>query len=89
MELVCSDMWRPYLEVIAKDCLQALNILDRFHMVAKLSKALDEVRAGEAHRMVREGYEPVLKNKRWCLLKQPENLTDKQSVLCKSCWPTT
>ena len=50
----------PYLEVIAKDCLQALNILDRFHMVAKLSKALDEVRAGEAHRMVREGYEPVL-----------------------------
>jgi len=45
---------------IAKDCLQALNILDRFHMVTNLSKALDEVRAGEASRMVREGYEPVL-----------------------------
>ena len=30
--------------------------------------------------MVREGYEPVLKNKRWCLLKRPENLTDKQNV---------
>jgi len=82
-------MWRPYLEVTAKDCLQALNLLDRFHMVAKLNKALDEVRAGEASRMVREGYQPVLKNKRWCLLKQPENVTDKQSVLCKSCWPTT
>jgi hypothetical protein len=36
-------------------CPQALNILDRFHMLAKLSKALDEVRAGEARRMVREG----------------------------------
>ena len=36
--------------------------------------------AGEARRMVREGYEPVLKNKRWCLLKRPENLTDKQRL---------
>lgn len=80
IEFICSDMWRPYLEVIAKHCPQALNILDRFHMVAKLNKALDEVRAGEARRMVREGYEPVLKNTRWCLLKRPENLTDKQSV---------
>ena len=50
----------------------------RVHMVAKLSKALDEVRAGEARRMVREGYEAMLKNKRRCLLKRPENLTDKQ-----------
>lgn len=80
VEFVCSDMWRPYLDVIARRCPQALNILDRFHMVAKLNKALDEVRAGEARRMVREGYEPVLKNKRWCLLKRPENLTDKQNV---------
>jgi transposase len=80
IEFVCSDMWRPYLEVIARHCPQALNILDRFHMVAKLNKALDEVRAGEARRMVREGYEPVLKKKRWCLLKRPENLTDKQRL---------
>ena len=80
IEFVCSDMWRPYLEVIARHCPQALNILDRFHMVAKLNKALDEVRAGEARRMVREGYEPVLKKKRWCPPKRPENLTDKQRL---------
>jgi transposase len=41
-------MWRPYLEVIAKNCPKALNILDRFYVVAKLNKELDEVRAGEA-----------------------------------------
>lgn len=80
VEFVCSDMWRPYLEVIAKHCPQALNILDRFHMVAKLNKALDEVRAGEARQMIRQGYEPLLKKKRWCLLKRPENLTDKQQM---------
>ena len=80
VEFVCSDMWRPYLEVIARHCPQALNILDRFHMVAKLNKVLDEVRAGEARQMIRQGYEPLLKNKRWCLLKRPENLTDKQRL---------
>ena len=80
VEFICSDMWRPCLDVVARHCPQALNILDRFHRVAKLNKALDEVRAGEARRMVREGYEPVLKNKRWCLLKRPENLTDKQRL---------
>ena len=80
IEFVCSDMWRPYLRLIAKHCTRALNILDRFHVVAKLNLALDEVRAGEARRMVREGYEPVLKKKRWCLLKRPENLTDGQRM---------
>ena len=80
IEFVCSDMWRPYLRLIARHCPQALNILDRFHLVAKLNKALDEVRASEARRMLREGYEPVLKKKRWCLLKRPENLTDKQRL---------
>jgi len=80
IEFVCSDMWPPYLQLIAKYCTQALNILDRFHVVAKLNLALDEVRASEARRMAREGYEPVLKKKRWCLLKRPENLTDTQRM---------
>ena len=30
--------------------------------------------------MVQAGYEPVLKNSRWCLLKRPENLTDNQRI---------
>jgi len=73
-------MWKPYLELIAKHCTRALNILDRFHVVAKMNKAIDEVRAGEARRLVREGYEPVLKKARWCLLKRKENLTDHQRI---------
>lgn len=48
--------------------------------MAKLNVALDEVRAAEARRMARDGYEPVLKKKRWCLLKRPENLTDNQRM---------
>ncbi len=73
-------MWKPYLTLIEKHCTNALNILDRFHVVAKLNKSLDEVRASEAKKMVHDGYEPVLKKSRWCLLKKPENLTDHQRV---------
>lgn len=80
IEFVCSDMWKPYLELIKKHCTNALNILDRFHIVAKMNLALDEVRTAEARRMAQAGYEPVLKNSRWCLLKRPGNLTDKQRI---------
>lgn len=80
IEFVCSDMWKPYLDLIARHCTGALNILDRFHFVAKLNLALDQIRAAEARRMAREGYEPVLKKTRWCILKRPENLTDKQKM---------
>ena len=80
IEFVCSDMWKPYLDLIAKHCSNALNILDRFHVVAKMNAALDEVRASEARRMIQDGYEPVLKKSRWCLLKRPNNLTDNQRL---------
>src|ERR1700685_3083689 len=75
---VCSDMWEPYLKVIREKCSEALHILDRFHIVAKMNKALDEVRAGESRRMLREGYMPVLKKSRWLLLKREENLKTEQ-----------
>ena len=77
---VCSDMWQPYLKVIKQRCPNALNILDRFHIVAKMNLALDQVRAAEAHRMAQAGYEPVLKKSRWCLLKRPGRLTDHQQI---------
>jgi transposase len=73
-------MWKPYLDVIAEKCVNALHILDRFHVMAKMSKALDEVRAAETKRLLSDGYEPLLKESRWCVLKRKENLTAKQQV---------
>jgi len=80
IEFVVSDMWQPYLELIKRHCTRALNVLDRFHIVAKMNLALDEVRAAEARRMAQQGYEPLLKHSRWCLLKRPVNLTGKQRL---------
>jgi transposase len=75
---VCSDMWKPYLTVIREKCSDALHILDRFHIVANMNKALDEVRAGESRRIAFEGRIPVLKKSRWLLLKREQNLKDEQ-----------
>ena len=75
---VCSDMWQPYLKVIREKCSEALHILDRFHIVAKMNQALDDVRAEESRRMRREGKEPVLKKSRWLLLKRKQNLKSDQ-----------
>ena len=75
---VCSDTWEPYLEVIREKRAEALHILDRFHIVAKMNKALDEVRAGESRRIASEGGVPVLKKSRWLLLKREENLKTEQ-----------
>jgi len=80
LQFICSDMWKAYLKVIAKKAGQAIHVLDRFHVMAKMNKAIDEVRAQEARQMARDGYEPVLKKTRWLLLKRPENLTEKQDT---------
>ena len=73
-------MWKPYLKVIAKKASGAIHVLDRFHIMAHMSKAIDEVRAKEAKRLQADGHVPVLKGMRYCLLKRPENLTENQEV---------
>jgi transposase len=80
LQNVCSDMWRPYLKVIKKKAINAINILDRYHVMALMSKAIDKVRAEESKQMKADGLEPLLTNSRFILLKRPENLTDKQEI---------
>jgi transposase len=80
LQFVCSDMWQPYLEVISQRADSAIHVLDRYHVMAKMNKAIDEVRAAEAKQLKADGYEPILKHTRWCFLKRPKHLTDKQTV---------
>lgn len=80
LKFIASDMWQPYLKVLAERAGQAIHVLDRFHIMQKFGKAIDDIRAEETKRLKRDGYEPVLTKSRWCLLKRPENLTDKQSL---------
>jgi transposase len=73
-------MWQPYLDVIHQKCSQALHIHDRFHIVAKINKTLDEVRAAESRKMAQDDHKPLLKKSRWCVLKRKQNLTSQQKL---------
>ena len=81
LEFVCSDMWKAYIKVIKKKAPDALHILNRFHIVQKLGRAIDKIRAAEVKRLAAEGYdEGVLKHTKYCFLKKEENLTEKQKT---------
>jgi transposase len=83
VRFVCSDLWQAYLTVIAERARQAVHVLDRFHVMRLINKAIDEVRRAEVKQLERDGYEPVLKHARWCLLKRKENRTSGQTVKLK------
>ena len=69
---MCSDMWQPYLSVMAAEASQALHVLDRFHITTHLNQAVDEVRRGKSTRLRAEGKAAAqrLKHMRWTLLRR-------------------
>ena len=77
IEYVCSDMWRAYRASITKLLPNAMHILDRFHIEAKLNEAVDIIRRNESRALAGKGF-VILKNLRYAFLKRPENLTDGQ-----------
>ena len=78
LQAVRSDMWKACLRVLKEQASQARHVLDRFHIVQKLGKAIDKVRAAEAKQLKAQGKDPVLKSSRWLLLKRPQRLAEKQ-----------
>jgi len=74
---VCTDMWRAYLKVVNARLLNAVHILDRFHIVKLLNEAVDTVRKQEAAKLRKQGID-LLKGMKYAFLKRPENLTNEQ-----------
>ena len=72
VEEVCCDMWPAYLSGIEKNLPEAAVTFDRYHVMAKMNKAVDEVRRREARE------ETLLKETRYLWLKNPESLTKAQ-----------
>jgi len=76
---VCSDMWKPYLQVIAVEIKQALHVLDRFHITGHLNTAVDQVRRAESGRLrsrSQKGDHP-LQHMRWPLLRRSSRVRGK------------
>ena len=83
IEFVCSDMWRAYISVIAERLSDAVHILDRFHIVAKLNKAVDNVRRSEVKKLKNEGKPAYLKKSRWLFLKKMKRVRGKNRIRLK------
>ncbi|MBS1936273.1 MAG: ISL3 family transposase [Bacteroidetes bacterium] len=71
---VSMDMWKAFMNTVKEAMPQAEIVHDRFHLVKYLNDALDKVRRREvkAHELLR--------NSKYALLKNPENLTEKQRI---------
>ena len=72
LRFVCSDMWKPYLKVLAAEASHALHVLDRFHITQHMNQAVDEVRRAESSRLQAKNKDEArrLKNMRWPLLRK-------------------
>jgi transposase len=79
LRYVCSDMWKPYLKVLADEAGHALNVLDRFHITQHLNQAVDEVRRAESSRLRAHSQQEAqrLKHMRWPLLRKGSRVRGK------------
>lgn len=73
IDLICCDMWDPYLNGIGKHIPGASVVFDRFHIMKQMNKAIEKVRWAE------QKENKDLKKTRFIWLKNPKNLTEKQS----------
>ena len=83
LSAVSMDLGPAYASSVTKNAPQAIICFDPFHVVQLATKALDKVRR-EAWQELRQLPDPEVarrfKGARWCLLKNPTDLTDKQAV---------
>lgn len=75
VEEVSMDMSPAFISGVRDHFPNAEVTFDRFHAVKLVSKALDETRRAE------QKDRPELKNSRYAILKNPENLTLKQAEM--------
>ena len=74
VKAISMDMWKAFISTAQEMLPNAAIVHDRFHLVKYLNEAIDKVRRRE----VKQHEE--LKNSRYALLKNPENLTEKQRI---------
>ena len=77
IEAVAMDMWEPYINRVQYHCPQAKIVFDFFHVVQSFGRVIDQIRREEYLKAEAQDRQ-VLKGSRYLLLKNEENLTEKQ-----------
>jgi transposase len=74
IRLAVMDMWKPFRNVTQARAPQAAILFDKFHVMRRLGKALDQVRKNEYARL--SGKERrYIKGQKYTLLSRQENLS--------------
>jgi transposase len=77
IEVFSSDMWEGFITVAETLMPNAMIVVDRFHVMSNLHRAIDSFRR---HLRRNHKEEETLKNLRWLLLKHRQGLTEEELV---------
>lgn len=83
LRAISLDMGHGYAASARRHAPQAVICIDPYHVVQAANQALDEVRRAYWNELRASGDKQAakrFKDARWCLLKRPEKLTDKQAA---------
>jgi transposase len=78
IETVTIDLSAAYIKAVREGLPQAEIVFDRFHVQRLASEAVDEVRRSLVRSLPAGDESDAVKDTRFVLLKNPENLTDHQ-----------
>ncbi len=79
IKAVCIDRSGAYRSVVEEQLPHADIVFDRFHLMANLNAAIDEVRRSEYSQATGE-LRNVIKGQRYNLLRNPENLREEGRI---------
>ena len=78
IQCVTMDMWQPYKDAVTDFLGDVPIVIDKFHIIKELNKALEDIRRTLRKDMEKES-RVSLKNMRFLFLTGGENLTPRQS----------
>lgn len=76
IELVTSDMSAAYISSVMENAPDAIHVYDKFHVVEKVTEAVDKVRRSLWNQEKDEEKRKVIKGSRWLLLTKDKDKFD-------------
>jgi len=77
IKAVAMDMWDPYIKAFKEYCPHAKIVFDCFHVISAFSRVIDKIRSAQ-YRSADVETRKLMKNSRYLLLKNPENLLESE-----------
>lgn len=82
IRVVTMDMWRPYRDAVYEVLPNAMIVIDKFHVIKEANNAMESFRK-EFQRTLNKQRRISLKNSRWLMLRNAEDLEVEQKQRLK------